>query len=505
MLVYINQFELVGKNSCDEAFYLISKWLTKNANKKISKEFLKSGKELSIKTSHIRTYVADELEPYLYSILFSHPDKNVSGRQWITEISIKSENNKTEISISLEVSDISTRVKEPPKTTKPYLVALLNKNKYLSPNTIGLKVSRLKNNHDEFRALDYEINKENREYSLVLVSKRKHSDEFLLEPNKLQEQLVGLAKVISIDKYVNLKDLENYIGANSVWDGAIRIIYPPRVKHTKLFRSCEITKLNELGNDIYHEFLSFITHTTNGFNKRKHFSPTDVRSKRSRDRIELLKTQVKDSKDYESLANEAFDELKKQDDIFNKKKNDFKAEIDELSLKNLELEEEIKRIKQDKYNLENRIIYSKKDREIKKEYGLLNYGDEEDLYPDEIKDLILSIIESYYKNTDLDKNDRQYKILEDIINKNLKLEYANEIIRECKRIFTNYSSITKKMKSDLSKLKLEVIEDGTHNKLKFINDDRFIVVFSKTSSDEKTSKNLLNHIKKALLHNLINI
>ena len=81
MLVYINQFELVGKNSCDEAFYLISKWLTKNANKKISKEFLKSGKELSIKTSHIRTYVADELEPYLYSILFSHPDKNVSGRQ----------------------------------------------------------------------------------------------------------------------------------------------------------------------------------------------------------------------------------------------------------------------------------------------------------------------------------------------------------------------------------------------------------------------------------------
>ena len=70
MLVYINHFELVGKNSCDEAFYLISKWLTKNANKKISKEFLKSGKELSIKTSHIRTYVADELEPYLYSILY---------------------------------------------------------------------------------------------------------------------------------------------------------------------------------------------------------------------------------------------------------------------------------------------------------------------------------------------------------------------------------------------------------------------------------------------------
>jgi len=102
------------------------------------------------------------------------------------------------------------------------------------------------------------------------------------------------------------------------------------------------------------------------------------------------------------------------------------------------------------------IVYSKKDREIKKEYGLLNYGVEEDLYPDEIKDLILSIIESYYKNTDLDKNDRQYKILEDIINKNLKLEYANEIIRECKRIFTNYSSITKKMKSDLSKLKLEI-------------------------------------------------
>ncbi|HDR0618632.1 hypothetical protein ACFHYN_04315 [Pasteurella multocida] len=505
MLIYINQFELVDKNSCDEAFHLISQWLTKNVNKKISKEFLKSGKELSIRNSHIRTYIADELEPYLYSILFTHPDKNVSGRQWITEISIKSENNKTEISISLEVSDISTRVKEYPKTTKPYLVALLNKNKYLSPDTIGLKVNQLKNDINEFKALDYEINKEDREYSIVLVSKRRHSDEFLLKPNKLQEQLVGLAKVVSIDENVDLKDLESYIGDNSVWDGAVRIIYPPRVKHTKLFRSREITKLNDLGNDVYHEFLSFITHTTNGFNKRKHFSPTDVRSKRSRDRIKILKAQVKDNKDYENLANQAFDELEKQNDIFNNKKDEFKAEIDELSFKNLELEEEVKKLKQDKYNLENRITHSKKDREITKKRGLLNYGNETDLYPDEIKDLVLSIIETHYKNTNLDKNDRQYKILEDVINKNEKIEYANKIIKECKRIFTNYSSITNKMKSDLSKLNLIVVEDGTHNKLKFINDDRFIAVFAKTSSDDKTSKNILNHIKKALLHSFVNI
>lgn len=505
MLIYINQFELLGENSCDEAFYLISKWLTKTLGKQISKNFLKSGKEYSIDASHIRTYVADEIEPYLYSILFTHPDKNVSGRQWVTEISLKSENNKTEISIALEVSDISTRVKESVKTTKPHLVALLHKNKYISPSTIGLKVNKLKNDNNEFKALDYEINREDRDYSIILVSKRRHTNEFLLSPNKLQEQLVGLAKVISINEDIDLKSLENNIGNHIVWDGAIRIIYPPRVKHTKLFRSREIAELGGIGKDIYHEFLSFITHTTNGFKKRKHFSPADIRSKRTRDRIKLLKDKVNSSKDYETLAIQAFDELERQNDIFNSEKEQLKKEIDDLSFKNLEFEEDIKKLKQDKYNLESRINYSRKDREIKKEYGFLNYGNEIDLYPDEIKDFILNIIENYYKNTQLDRNDRQYKILEDIVSKNERIDYASSIIEECRRIFTNYSSITTKMKSDLSKINLEVVEDGTHNKLKFINDDRFIAVFSKTTGDDKTSKNILNHIKKALLHNFTNI
>lgn len=89
MLVYVNQFELHGKNSSDEAFTLVSEWLSKNVKQKISKSFLKSGREKDINSYRIRTFVADELSPKLYSILFTHPDRHVSGRQWISEISIK--------------------------------------------------------------------------------------------------------------------------------------------------------------------------------------------------------------------------------------------------------------------------------------------------------------------------------------------------------------------------------------------------------------------------------
>lgn len=501
MLVYVNQFELLGENSPDEAFTLVSKWLSKSFGQKISKSFLKSGREKELNSYHIRTFVADELSPKLYSILFTHPDKNVSGRQWISEIGIKVENNKTLISILLEISDVSTRVKEPPKTTKPNLVALLHNSNVLDYQTIGFKAKKLKNNLNEFKGLDYEINRKERAYPLILVSRKRHSNEFIISPTKLQEQLLGLAQVWFFDEKTDLYELEKVIGKHCVWDGAIRIIYPLRIKNTRLFRSAELTKLKRESDNIYHEFLSFITHISNGFNKRKHFKPTDVRAKRNRDKISLLKDKIQDNSDYEKLAIEAFNELDKQEEEFKQKNNELEQDIENLELSKLELEEKIKSLEYENSKLKNKVTYNPKIKQNTKELGLIKVGKEQDLYTDEIQDLLINIIESYYKGRDdFDKNDREYIILDDVISHNSKSNYANDLINKLKTIFTNYSSMNNKMKNELTKIGLEVVESGEHNKLKFINDDRFIATFAKSASDTRVSKNIINHIKKALFN-----
>lgn len=375
MLVYVNQFKLEGRDSIKEAFQLVSKWLTKSVGCEVSVNFLKSGKEKTYKNKFvIRTYIANNLEPFMYSVLFSRPDNKVMGRQWVTEIGIKTDKKETLISILLEISDVSTQVKELPKTTKPNLVALLNSSRYLSKSTIGLKVSKLKNDLNEFKALDYEINRENREYSIVLVSKRKQTKDFLLDPYKIQEQLIGLAKVVIVDESINDGDLKSYIGNHSVWDGAVRIIYPSGFIRSKLLRSIEIRKISDDKDNIYHELLSFITHKNNSAKKRNHFRPTDVVAKRSRDTIKLLRDSVKDAVDYEELAEKAFLELGKQEEVFNNKRDELKKEIENLELRNLQLEDEIMQLKKNNLALENRIKYSKRDREVVMERGARNNG-----------------------------------------------------------------------------------------------------------------------------------
>ncbi|MCF5872139.1 hypothetical protein [Aeromonas veronii] len=89
MLIYVNQFKLVGEHISDIAFQSIAGWLKHVTKRHFTIDELKSGEEFTIERAKVRTYIAVDREPKLYAILFSHPDKTVKGRQWITEIGIK--------------------------------------------------------------------------------------------------------------------------------------------------------------------------------------------------------------------------------------------------------------------------------------------------------------------------------------------------------------------------------------------------------------------------------
>lgn len=504
MLIYVNQFQLIGTNSSNIAFHAVAGWLKNITKHHFSIPDLKSGDEFTIDRMKVRSYVATDLKPFMYSILFTHPDRETKGRQWITEIGIREDNNKTTVSILLETSDISTLVTEIPSTTKPRLVNFLQKNGELNNETIGLKLLKFSNTPESLKGLSFEILRAERKYPLVLISNIKATNKPVIHPRKLQEQLLGLAQVVYSDAEVNSWEMEDILGRKySAWDGAVKIIYPPfggGECHTKLFSQAFLNELMNTGNNALQYILSHITHTTNGFNKKKHFSPSAVRAKRQKDQRTLLKRRFEElveDQDYRALAEQAFTQLEEQENLIEQLKRRHEVDIEEQLIAHIETQDKLDRI-----NVEYQVLDIRfkelQGNSAKNGESIIVHGKEQEFYTGETTDLVIEIIKNKFESAKI--NSRRHNLLQDILKYNEKDGMRDSIFRQIKNIFSNYNGITPKIKSELKLLNIEVIETGTHNQIRFIGDERYQVTFAKTPSDAKrVGNNIVRDIKAELL------
>lgn len=494
MLVYVNNFEL-KENSLEELFKQISSWLSKKFRKHISPDFLTSGRELNIKNhrAFIRTYNAFLDNEKRYSILISHPDKMVKGRQWITEIGIKQNDHRLNISILLETSEISTRIQEIPSTTKPKLVNLLHEAGLLSDATIGLNSIEISDNLESFRNFKQEVYNKDRVYPIVLISKSSKTHKFLVDFKLVSTQLLGLAKLFYINENVNTYNFESELGKEfSVWDGSVRIIYPNG--RTVLFRSYEIKSLESERKVFSQELLSYITHTTNGYKKSEHFSPSDLRAIRYRNQRDILKNKQKSNT---ADLNEYNDLLEEQEKLIKELEDRLKKSQEE----NLDLEiiiEDTKKAINDKEFYIQTLKSNKIDNSGK---ALICYGKENDLYDNEIREFIIKAVEHYQNGIEINQNSRLSVLIRDILENNITSNNADILKEKCKRIFTNYEKVNPKMEGQLREIGLCIVKGKTHNELKFIKDDRFKVTFSQSTSDKiRAGKKISTDIDSELFY-----
>lgn len=56
MLIYVNQFDLVGGNDCDIAFRTVAGWLKSSTGRHFTTEELKSGDEFTVQRARVRSY-----------------------------------------------------------------------------------------------------------------------------------------------------------------------------------------------------------------------------------------------------------------------------------------------------------------------------------------------------------------------------------------------------------------------------------------------------------------
>lgn len=494
VLIYVNEFMLKNRGSTNQALNTIGGWLKSKTGESFSIEKLKSGETFSLGHGvHLSTYCATQKYPKMYSILFSHPDENVNGRYWETELAVTEYESHSSFSILLKTTDVSTQVRVIPGTTRPKVVGFLNRNQLLAQDTVGLSSKELGTEITDSDELKSYIFDEKREHPIVLVSSNKN-----INSGKLQAQLVGLAQVVEIPDGYNTWKLEEELGKEySCWGGAVNIIYP-RLGRTQigtyLILPNVIDTWIENKSTAEHELLSLVTHSTNRHYRKKHFSPTDVRAKRQKDQRLLLKEQI--------------ERLQDGDDCIPLEQ--FISEIDSIQQGH---EDEIKSMN-DKVNIAEAMSYEAFDEcevlknklvEVEAELDtykgvdgskvpLLCKGEENDLFEGELTYHALSAIVRAVEESK--ENSRRNHVLRDLLAANTLNEEIETNKATLKQLLSSYKALTNDIKDALGNFNIEVETDSGHHKAKFINDERYTVTFSKTPSCGRAGKNINTDINK---------
>ena len=131
-------------------------------------------------------------------------------------------------------------------------------------------------------------------------------------------------------------------------------------------------------------------------------------------------------------------------------------------------------------------------------HGVLIAGDEDDLYPGEIKDIVLSILDKELKDG-VAKNSRRKHILKDLLANNDYQGISKKKAEDLARTLNNYNGMTKKTRSGLEDFGFQIEEDGKHYRLIYHGDSRYNTTLAKTPSDTRGSKNMVHEIQKSML------
>lgn len=118
---------------------------------------------------------------------------------------------------------------------------------------------------------------------------------------------------------------------------------------------------------------------------------------------------------------------------------------------------------------------------------VLIMGDEDEFYPGEIKEMILSILKDSIDS--LQPKSRRLDVVQDVIWANNYQGLSEKKAEQVKRLMKDYTGMSSRMRQELKDLGFEITEDGKHYKLTYYNDGRYTITLAKTPSDRRAGSN----------------
>lgn len=358
----------------------------------------------------------------------------------------------------------------------PYFITLLINHEYLKED-VNLPVSRapIDITASNLPVLANIVNGKARyELPVVYVSKTVYNDN-PIDVNRLADRLKGAAHVlVQEDKSLNAA-LRQLCNDKNEYNGAIGIYYPNPAFGTKRY--------------IYHKFTGFDTILldkivrdvilyANLQNIDNLYTWQGVNNALLSDR---LQRQREERQEAEKARLKAENEV---DEVYGAFDEEFKAlqkQVRELTRANETLTHE---------NQKLRSVNSKA-------MPVLYYGEEDSFYPDEIKDLVLAVLDNALTNTP--SGSRKYDILKDILSKNDYRRLGEARQKKLRKLLKGYKGLTAPMRQELSELGFEVTDDNKHYKLTYYGDSRYWTTLSKTPGDHREGQNIASTIIQQMM------
>lgn len=298
MLVYANEIEIVGNNPALQVLRGISGWLAEKLDDRlVIRDIITPGERSGGKPrAWLRIDRANADDFRLYSWVLKHSDPEVTGRQWVTELGLKDvDGGSAHFSCVVYTEEQSILVSEPVQASRPRVVKFIFSNVQNEPDvqfasgSIGSHVKWVGEDTDSYRGLLADITSKTRNYPLVLISPD-NEGKYVVDPQRLQSMLFGLAQVVGASKEFNSYDMAETLGREySAWAGAINIIRSPH-RDGRIFTHRILPRDIPVELDTEHKksclVLGRVSHNTNIPRQRNRIRPEGVRNLSAKIRLE---------------------------------------------------------------------------------------------------------------------------------------------------------------------------------------------------------------------------
>lgn len=345
----------------------------------------------------------------------------------------------------------------------PHFLKMLIEEGFVVPDN-GLEVSFISTNINEgnVKLLAQIINSEIKFSLPVVYVSKTYDNNDPLDVDRLARYLRGVAHVLVQESSDTSSMIRQMCNDKNPYYGAIGIYYPTTTYHKNRFLYKPSMDPEYVLKTITRTVIDYTTSQEHG----DLYTWEGVRRALLRDR---LHSQYQKRTSAERDVKEIEELLESVDN-----------EIAELQKENEELNQKIRNLQS-----ENNVYKSTFNRS--KSNPVLNYGNEEDYFPNEIKEFILE--ELFKSLVGIQRDTRRYHIISDVIEKNEYTGVLREKKEKIKQLLKNYSGLNPKLEQSLKELGFTVIAANDHYKLVYNDDARYTFTMAKTPSDNHAGAN----------------
>ena len=424
----------------------------------------------------IRTYRDDKKDIMIFRLINPQPRE-----MWINDCIFCDDGKKKTVIVLLDRKQTGFAIEDHWQPKKPYLVKLLVKSGLCSIDA-GMEISE--------KVLEGDVNicsaimtgTHNNTLPVVYVSLDSESLT-LINCDYLAKRLSGVAHVIKERDPNASRELNEKTNKNNPFDGYVGVFFPGS-PYCRKFGS----EFYDSVKDMEHDIFDYVNGTLNNEANFYQYTFERVLGMKQRKKLrEALKRENLASNDLNEFMDSfdgEFENLNSQISNLQMKNEELSGKNEELFRQNSSLDAQLQSYKQ----------YVESTKNQKK--SVLVSGDENEFYPGEASDLLLSILSQVKNNYPDDSH--AYMLIDSILSANKNTEINKQMLESLRTIMYSGQDLNKSSKADLRRLGFTITEDGTHYKLRYKDDNRFQFSMSKTSSDIRAFKNLFSELSSRL-------